>query len=348
MRVGAARRRVRLPERLHIGGRAGNTRLQHRPVGPRGELAREAGIAVHRQRGLDLARFDQHVAEVQEESLEVVRRDPRVPANALRPLPRLEPHVARVVRVRAVDPLGDADVEVAPLLLERVAVAFGVDRLGRGGVAGGEQVELGPRRHRVLHREVAAAHHLLVLVDGAFRHQQARVEAQVPRFLGIEAHRLLEVLAREHRVVGDLGADRLVPRPLAEPPDVHPPDVRSGDRVVGCGDVRGLERGERGRDAVVGSAVQRGPRSYTTSWWRLRSDCPARPGAWWPACITARGSSACSLTAVPIWSSSGCATASRPRAARSSRPGWLARPGRCWPACPAGAPRGARARPSPR
>ena len=259
MRVGAARRRVRLPERLHIGGRAGNTRLQHRPVGPRGELAREAGIAVHRQRGLDLARFDQHVAEVQEESLEVVRRDPRVPANALRPLPRLEPHVARVVRVRAVDPLGDADVEVAPLLLERVAVAFGVDRLGRGGVAGGEQVELGPRRHRVLHREVAAAHHLLVLVDGAFRHQQARVEAQVPRFLGIEAHRLLEVLAREHRVVGDLGADRLVPRPLAEPPDVHPPDVRSGDRVVGCGDVRGLERGQRGRDAVVGSAVQRGP-----------------------------------------------------------------------------------------
>src|SRR5262245_33600455 len=67
--------------------------FQDVPVGPARVIRGQLRVRVHRNRETRLASFHEHVAEIQEKSLEVVRGDPRVPTDALGSVLRLEAHV---------------------------------------------------------------------------------------------------------------------------------------------------------------------------------------------------------------------------------------------------------------
>ena len=61
-------------------------------------VRRQFGRLVYLLRGLPIAGFHQHIAHVEKEALEIVRRDTGIPTHPLRADCRCQGHVARIVR----------------------------------------------------------------------------------------------------------------------------------------------------------------------------------------------------------------------------------------------------------
>ncbi len=67
-----------------------------------------------------------------------MRRDLRIPADALFAFPGLESHVLGVVGGSSINRFTDTYVKVLPLPLQRLFEAFGFDRLSTHHIAGGK------------------------------------------------------------------------------------------------------------------------------------------------------------------------------------------------------------------